>query len=552
MSVNFKTAVPELFTIPEPVSTSKSILRKTLVSIPANENSTFSPLGGTTAITWNISSPTEIFNGGESYIKFTLKRPEVIGIAPLALAAALDNKLSFDRGGIHSLIKRVEVHSKSMGTQLSSDESYNLHYSVMSSIHQSPEQIKQFGYIYGDDVDAHGGVHDVSDSYFIEGTGVTLLSAGGGTLVTAVDSRFLEELSIGDILYYDFLATAPITGVVTAVLSDLTCVIAGSFTSGVVSTSLRVSKRRVNSTAATLPGYGESREYCVQIQNSVLLQNLPLLVMRGGITVTLHLDLGGNTLKVEKYDADTFATLATSYLNYEMHTPVFMCSMITPHADIRDEYIQQYNSPEGLLYYIPQYRYKRSVMPNNSAINGNVQHTIGARGARKIYAVLTDAILTGGNTAASWACDKFSTFLRYDIKQFYAQVGSHQFPIRPVSCDRESNEAFQHLMNVSQSQRVRFQRDEWITRSTNRIWNGTGKTGDIEKSFIMAVDLSRDNGGNSNLTGTDLSNVALDFVLAGATESPSSLGLPGQAQLHMFVEYDAYLKISDSNTVVMS
>ena len=55
MSADFQNAVPRNFLIPQPVSTSKSVLRKTLMEMLPNEQTTYSPADNN-IITFNISS----------------------------------------------------------------------------------------------------------------------------------------------------------------------------------------------------------------------------------------------------------------------------------------------------------------------------------------------------------------------------------------------------------------------------------------------------------------------------------------------------------------
>lgn len=553
MSVNFKTAVPEIFTIPEPISTSKSILRKGYVTIPANENSTFNPNGGTTAITFNISSPNEIFIGSESYMRFTLQRT--------TSSAALDGYLSFDEGGAHSIIRRIEVNAVSLGVQIGKSDEYHRKYCIDSKIKQSPEQVEQFGHLYGDAVfpfetERISGGHTWTSLQ--QGVGTLELSVAG--VLTGTATFFTQQCKVGDMVRVVQATTGLVAeGRVLSITSNTVLTInwAGKEFAAATTVAAYVLHSHVNKASRVLPSYSDpavGREYCIQLNNSALLQNLPLLVMRGGITVTIHLELPQNCLVIENYNSTTHTAVVASDMGYQIKTPVFMAMMVTPHQDIRDEYIAQYNSKEGLLYYVPQYRYVRSTSSNTDALsNSSVQHGIGARGCRRFYAVQQDADLCNGTSSLSWRHRKLSTFHRYGLTGFYVQAGALLMPQRAVKCDEYgSREAYQQLLQVAQTSKVRFTPTEWQTHANNAVSiSNTAKSNATESAFIMAVDLSRDNGGNAVLTGTDLSSVALDVKREGSV-TPASFGFTGSCNIHMFIEYDAYLKISSDNVVVMS
>lgn len=626
MSVDFKNAVPGEFLIQRPVSTSKAILRKNLMEILPNEQTTYSPSTNTN-IRFNISSNTDFLIGTESYFRFSLYRTE---------GATYDDAAALDVGGVHSLFRSIEVRALSSGILLQRYDHYNKYYALSSLISHSPEDVEYYGAPYGDSMSilktenpyksgawkqvtgtfgkttagvcaSVGGASrvrseiEIGDMISMEGysDGISLTyttfdydDTGGASerLVTLTGGDAVNELEVGDVLMihsttadlpnYQVVVSAVLTANtfnilgLTADLADAAVVAVYTDNPGAQVSHLAEVTAITDDDTFTLnpPGFSvldrasayvlkknlqtPARMRAVQTSGvanarilefkpllAILQHNLPLFVMKGGIEITFELDNAQRCIQSGLDLEDS-----TVDFDYTISTPRFMAMMSTPHGDVVDEYVRQWKSEMGLVYAIPSVRTRR--ITGTDTTNVNLQMNVGVRSARRAYTVIQDSLLSEGSGALSRSVPCQSLFLRSSISSFQMKVGSHEFPNRRVACDQFSTECLEQLKNVAKTRMFRFSPKDWY--SVNSIKVGADDSVNNESlHFIMGVDLSRDSGFDSNLTGVDLSIVPLDLDIERSATYTND-GLNGVPVYITFVEHDAFLKISIDQVAVMN
>jgi hypothetical protein len=273
---------------------------------------------------------------------------------------------------------------------------------------------------------------------------------------------------------------------------------------------------------------------------------LPLFLMKGGIEIRFELEHPSRAIFDNRAPSTTGAAVT-----YAIASPRMMAMMVTPHGDIVDEYVRQWKG-EGLLYSIPSVRSKR-VTSVTDASGDVIQMHFGVRQGRKVYLVQQDSALSDGTGALTSASQSLSLFVRGLVSEYQVKVGSQEYPLRPVNVDVDAAEAFEQLKITAMNREMRLSANEY--RSINTVYTDTSDNTVAAESlhFIIGIDLSRDNGPNSNLTGTDLSVVPLDFDYdrSAAYDSPSN-NLPGTPIWYAFCEHDSYLLLSESQVAVMN
>jgi hypothetical protein len=278
---------------------------------------------------------------------------------------------------------------------------------------------------------------------------------------------------------------------------------------------------------------------------SILRHHLPLFLMKGGIEITFELD-----------SAATFLSSPTGVAaEVSITNPRMMAMMVTPQQDIVNEYIREWRG-DGLIYSLPCVKY-RSIEDSGAANEVAHQRHVGVRSARRVYTVFQDTLTSRGTRQRYH--QSLSHFIRDYVSKFHMKVGSQEFPNRDIALNENSFEMLEHLKNVSGSSCTRIQPHEWQTSPFNAASCADNSlTGPTEKHFIFAVDLSRDNGVDSELCGSDLSVVPLELVFTRSKAHTETIANGGAAwtsnlvHIGMHIEYDAFFKLSSEQVTIIN
>lgn len=549
-NVEFQNAIPSDFVLDRPVSTSKSILRKNLVQYLPSEQTTFDP-STSSIIRFQVASNSDILLGQESYFSFVFQQTN----------SNHNNYFTLDVGGVQSLFRTIEIRALGSGILLQRYDQYHKWNAIQSLLLDDPSAVDPQGQPAADSLYAHYTPSGVGGGLVaLTSTTHSIVVTAAGAM-TGTGSLFTKELKIGDevVINGTGASTVPITcvGRVTAIASDTAATLTAG---GPVDMSAGISAYKRQSMLMTpmrrLVGDGSAHTLTFRPILSLLNHALPLFLLKGGIEISFELELPSRCAYISRDGiSDTNAALA---MTYQITSPRFYGMMATPHPDIVDEFINQWRSPTGLVYSIPSVRYRRWSSAANVG-DDNLHFNPGVRSARKMYMIIQDSGLSEGSSTSMYpaAARKVSMGLRDSVSKFQCQVGSALYPLNVVNLDQDSFELKEQLKNVSgnfgpqrlsagawQSNNASGNSSSYLTAAATVAYDAA--------SFVFGADLSRDDGPNGSLTGTDLSVVPLDINLSRSQVHNASSLWQGSPVYHVFIVHDSFLKISSEQMSVMN
>lgn len=526
-NITFDVAIPQAFKMPHLASTSKAIPGKVLQEFLPESQTSYS-YGGTNRIHFRIASHHALLDFTESYFRFKVYRS----------VAGNDANVALDEGGVHALFKSITVREAATGTTLQIAEHYNRKYALDRAIYQSAESIQDCGWVYGDSVQGY-----TAPTLYQPNAAVTTFYDTSEGQVNATGVSFANSTSaeVGDLLVIIEAQATVLVSPILQVTSNTTLLVEKNLLvadfASTVNTRFYIIKNRQDYTgegarSLVVKNALEANAKIVEFRPnmSIFNQSLPLFLLNGGIEVIFELDNPAVVLQHKITTADTI-TVAD---------PRFMGMMLTPHPDIVTEITNQWRTEDGIVIPIPSYRVIRATR-SNALDNDNLQLHPGVRSCNEVFVTVTDSTLAEGTDAVTRNAYSLSTFLRSNITSFQGRVGSEEYPRREVVCDTYSTEAFQQLKSIAQSQKFSFPDSAWY--SINPIANGTTWLCNDSTKFIMGMDLSRDNGPGSYLTGKDVASVPFEFELKRSS-TYSATGLPGSPLYFFWFQYDAFLSLS--------
>lgn len=643
-SMTFQNGVPASMILPQQVSTSKSILRKQLMELLPTEQTTYGP-DNNDIMRFNIASNSDFINFAESYFKWKFQM----------VSTDRDKAQLLSIGGMHSLIKSLEIRALQSGTLIQRYDNYNKYYAMKSLSEHSPEYVDRCLNTQGDSLGQYANQDPGGECQryleCIQSIGlsrvdqqeerITILISksapadepdGLQPSHIQVGSRVIAHLNVEDLqsgalltdqgLGNKAINQASTTYYADIIVDSITVINTTSFT--IVGTGVYHQQRSYspliiaenkeyddggdgdqgaavinqdttgyatkNSAAEVLAEPGGLKNYvntsalcvyrggkgCVEPRFSLLslvtaaattrvetvclwkpfasLMNhlLPLFLMRGGIEVKVEFDRGAQVM----YNCAEAG--ATAIPTYTVTAPRLMGMMITPHNDIVEEYLQAFNSPKGILYSIPSVRTRR-VTGKGSETAESLQVHVGVRSARRVIVQTQDSTFSDGNTVAALNFDSCGTSLRSKLSKYQFKIGAHEFPNRDVVLDTQGNEAYEQYKMMMNAPMCRMTYGDTLQTT---CYNTSGKAANQytmdSRHFFFGADLSRDNGPDSFLTGSDLSIVPLDmniersFAHEDLYSNGDGLGWDGQPVYFMYVEHDAVLKLGRDEIVVLS
>ena len=561
-STDFENAVPSGMMIDQPVSTSKAIIRKQLVEIlPQNQNSFV--YGDNDIMKFNISSNRDFLSGKESYLRMDLYTSAV---------ADSRHRAALDVGGVHSLFKSIEVRSLASGILIQRYNDYNRYQAVYRMLNQTEAEVNQCGYIEGDSVHDRVGANNVlSNSHWRDITlmapaiaAVTISNLGAVAVIAAAHAYVSE----GDWVQFEYARSGTDhqyyqAQVVEVAVGGTIIYLSPPPPLAIIATELegkiyKLERHGVPARCAALQGASSTSavRVCMTPLLSFLQHDIPLFLMKGGFEISFELDAGYRAI----CSNNTITQSATAQ-SYTIANPRFMGMMVTPHPDIVQEYVTQWKQPSGLVYSIPSV--KTRVVQRSQMFNDVIQVNIGVRSGRRVLTIQQPKNIALTDSTLCRASKSLSTWVRGYISKFQYKIGSHEFPNRDVICDEYSMEAYQHLCSMYGNKSMRLNPQEWSSRNEIPISDTVSRVHESTK-FIMAADLSRDNGAGGGLTGSDLSIVPLDLEFerrlnfdAAWSHNDDVTGTVGGALdttvvYYIFVEHDAYLRLSSEQVVVMN
>lgn len=543
-SSNYTPGVPQGFILPQPISTSKAIYKKQLIEIQPTEQSTYTP-NSYNLLRFNIASNTDYWRCRESYMRLYIQRSAGLGAADYAAA--------LDVGGIHCIARNIELRDLQSGSLIDRADDYNRRCVITKLLHETPMSTAQCGWTEGDSIqDGEKSKRMLNDQVMVSPE----LASVAVSVFTSAENNLTALLNVGD----ELILTSAIDGndvayTVLEVLSASTALISAPpaltiVPGGILELKYRKLYKVESARVDAVRVAGTPVLVCMKPMLSFFDHDIPMFVFPGGIEVRMELEVGARAIKT---NLDFNTSVAQ---NYEITQPRFMCMMVTPHHDIRDEVLTKFKSPEGLKFNIPGVRTRRTTFNKDLAGPINMQMHVGVRSARFVVAVIQDSELAEGSGALTAMSNSLSRFFRSNATRFQFKIGSHEFPHREVICDDFSNEAYMQVKNsclLYNRAGSRLSREDWQTSLANAVKvSQTTRTTALEKHFMFFADLSRDNGEYSEMTGADLSVVPLDFELSARGAAHSASGLLGSPVVYFFIFHDQVLRIASDGITVSS
>lgn len=569
MSVNLDipNVLPDLFTIDDPATGSKSVLRKNLMEIPAMDKVTFEPVNQKN-IRFKICSVGDFLIGRESYIKFNLQVNNLVAFDPDFANDQLPRQShwsGFGIGGAHNLFRNIQIRTLGRGVLLQEIDHYNIYQGLEHQLNMSRAYIAEYGPMYADNSVPKQSIG--CDGFWAnEGTitnvGVILLvygntysvDLGSAALLNMIQGKIfaIYDTASGKADYFRHVAEDVGTAFVAELLSG------SPLTVGAIPANAKqlfVYSSKGKEYGLVKPSSGIMRledmtadqvtiEICFQPFLTLLQHNIPLNLLKDGLELILELD------------SPQHAFVSTrSQISYTITDPKFMGMMVTPHPDIQERYESMWRTDKGLIYRIPSVRVRQRNEQHGT--NTNLQFNVGARSAMKAVLIQTDSAIEN-----EYLYDRTMS-MQMGVTAYQWKVGSINFPNREVDMTGHCGEAYKQLLMAFD----RYGETNLLLDSTQYGGgnsNGIGHVYPLDATLAnnitdayrtyIGVDFRRINGYGDNLSGIDLSNVTLDLELKRTNNSNAKLGgkVSTSASYYLFVWYDSYLKINSQQVTVLS
>jgi hypothetical protein len=481
-----KSAPPLELTTLTLSSASEYIVRRRQSEIPANESTAFGESAGVYRCQFNIgSSGVEWLDGQNSYFKCKLTVTAATSTDDRSIQAFLDE------GGIHALIKSVEVRLRN-GTRLEFIENYNKFYSILSNLRHSEGHI------------------------------------------TSIESQLSGD-SMGDIPAMDPYRTRSMYQTTVVIGDELK--IAAVATPNVLYNQAR--DKFANGTAHTVVF-----KLASNFLNNVKYLPLPMLQQ---LQVVIEWDktaLGAYVLKrVTSTGAPAALVTNNESLSYSISTPVFVANLVEPSQSVIAAFEKTYKESSIDLYYLC-HRTQRKIETSPSV---NMEISTQFRSARYVLGAIFEdqAFLESGNGRGY---KSNSTFRKSAMTSYVFKSGGMRFPEHgPVDTSiLYGSEALNNALiavkqhgSIQHDSRIRpWQFFSDISKYYTEINNAAVEIKDSTK-FIFGASLCR----GDNFTGADLTQNTL-FLEANFDSGAGATTYVTNKNVFTVVGYDCVLSLS--------
>jgi hypothetical protein len=483
-----KSAIPLELSALELSSGSEYIVRRRQSEIPANEATSFGQANGVYRCQFNIgSSGIEYLDGPNSYFKAKLTvNHATTDNATKSLFAYLDE------GGIHALIKSVEIRLRN-GTRIEFIENYNKYYSVLSNLRHSPNQIES--------VEAHLSGDSMGD--------MPALDQFRPNLPTTTNASEVRITQAQDNLYQQARGEYARSGVQHTIIFKL----ASNFLNNVK--------------YLPLP----------------MLQQLQIVIEWDKAVMGLYLRKITTASGAPEQLVD-----ANDTVTYSISTPIFVANLVEPSQSIIGAFEKMYKESSVDLYYL-SHRTQRKIETSTSV---NMEISTQFRSARYVLCVITEDEAFA-EIANAKAYKSNSTFRKCGMTSYVFKSGGMRFPEHgPVDTSvLMGSEAFNNALiavkqhgSIQHDTRVRaWQFNSNVVKSYFSTGAGQVNISDSTK-FIFGASLCR----GDNFTGADLTQNTLYLE---ANFNNADAGHFNSKNVFTIVAYDAILALSArSGTIV--
>lgn len=529
--VKVKHVVPDYLKTYTVRSGSQAILAKKLQPLQPQEQTTYSPDTNVTT-TFALSSNSALFLGQESF--FTCR----VRFQADGSAGPDNNMVVLGKGGFHNLLLSHELRVLNDGAMIEKLNRYHRVQNIIGMYYEDLNYIEQFGHLYLDNT-----VVSPDRTFPIE----TLVIAGGVVSSingsTSVQQYFTSE----DI---DVEMAVMVEGKAYSFYLDEGGVLTSDVYGGVLPNDtyygvhmiVRNKRRMIRWAGEYSPWF----EVCFQLKSHFLNQTLPLPLMKSGIEVILN-------WQQAKFAFAAHAETEGASFTYEIEVPRLQAMFAIPHPDIIQMYAEQWKSPDGILFHIPQYH----VRPYVSTASGGQSDTFtiqpGVRAANKVFIGIT-------NQSDSQNQLKQKDIYNYtNIQTLQLRVGTEEFPHKALSFGVNAEHApyrfkdalMQCMMaaGVPMNTRIRLNHESWKPALNFEA---------TECVFCISLSRLRPGDGTDELSGVDLQVVPLEILIQrfhafgyrlGGSNGTNPYSYSNEPPLYWIViEHDTYFKYQENET----
>lgn len=549
-SLEIQPAVPGEFMTDEIISTSQAILRKELIPIFPENNSTFKP-GTNSEIRIHIDDQDSYLFADESYLKFTF----TLTFEGAAVTGKDKGYLQVPEGGIGSIFRDVELRINKTSVQLDRWEYFNYENVISKLLTDDPDVIDSMGYSEGEMKDTYskgdylvGGYAFNNDihSCTLTPTNYVFPSILGD--LGYMESSHTRRPAVGDVLsrlvvnnnVYTEADLRVVTGI-QPTSNDGSGAMRYELSEAVADGDSMVLIDRDN--PLILDHTTQSNVFTCKIPMGAMKKNWPLFLLPGGLNLILRLADFQDAVNT----TTTSAKLAPTNLSYEISNVQFMAMLVTPHVDLKNKAIDDFNG-NGMIFGFEGIRSK--LIPiNDQSLNMNLDVNWGLRSARKVVSYLVGSGYRFSDGYARWRTS-IAQQPKAGITRYQYKVGIHFFPRRELDTS-STPEMLRQIYNSCGRNKVWRIKGQDL-RSGGQYVDAAGAVFGEAKHFLMIGDLSRNNGEFSDMTGIDLSIAHLQLETQGTNSWPYQMGTAaGNLYVMMHVFHDKYVRLHATNISVI-
>jgi len=490
-----RSVVPLELTALELSSSSEYIIRRRQSEIPANESSNFGSVSNVYRTQFNIgSSGVEWLDGPNCYFKCNLT------VAAATATANTDIQAYLDEGGIHSLIKSVEIRLRN-GTRLEFIENYNKYYSVLSNLRHSPDHIESVeSHLSGDSM----GHFPAIDPYRPHPADTVIPVANELKITADTDGQLYRQPR-------------------------------ALFANGTQHTAVfKLASNFLNN---------------IKYLPLPMLQQLQIVIEweRASLGMFMHKKATANPPAV--LGTPVAIVDAADTINYTVSSPVFVANLVEPSPSVVASFEKMYKESSVDLYFL-SHRTQRKI-ETSAAINMEVSTQF--RSARYVLSVICqdEAFAESGN-AKGYPSN--STFRKSGMTSFVYKSGGMRFPEHgPINTSVAYGAEALNSALIAVKQHGSIQHDtrirpwQFVSDYNKKYYDTTGlKTIADSTKFIIGASLCR----GGDFTGADLTQNTL-FLEATFDAGAGANTYVGNKNVLTIIGFDAVLSLSARSGAVL-
>ena len=552
MSLNLKPKLPSKAVV-EPIMTAdRSILSVRNAEVPSQINGTYS-YSTNSRIEFDLNSPSEFIDFANSYMRFNLS-------TTLNLEGSDCSAKYLAEGGAHALFREVRLETQS-GTLIDRIQRYNKFYSTMSSIFHPKDFVDSHLQQAGDSVDVECKGDSQPNYKPLGGTAFTI-AAGGADLTATGAADFINEVDIGDLLYFvdddGVTISAKVSAIASATALTLALGVAGTYNSAYVvkaDAGYDPARKRVANTSGS--------QLCCKLLLPFFQRDeyFPLFLVRSGLKVIIELERPEYVLCAPKNVIST----GFSGADYSLSNVNFVAPFVQPADTLREAYISMFKQ-SGITMSLISYEHRLNNVSAGNVGTQNLRMNVNARSVKHLLTFVQDPRAETVRSAtenagkSTYTADCISQRLKAGITKWQVEIGSHRYP-QSSPMDVQSGDNSELLAELEKTLSIydvstshRWKPYEWVDVAVpyKPFEQGATNGKNSATKVIFPADFSRDSSPFSGVDATLHSiNVQPEIGTAYQLTDMDGTSNPVNSELfvHSFIGLDKIVILSESGGI---